>query len=140
MTSESFVHPYIPNTAPASRAAMLAAVGAASVDEFYADIPASLRLNRPLDLPAPLVAEQDLARHVRGILAKNTPTGERLPHPVPATSVAATPSPSIRGSASALWCSKRGPISSCFFGRASQVCRPERRGPSGRSLSGVRSE
>ncbi len=60
-----FVHPYIPNTAPAPTA-MLAAVGAASVDEFYADIPESLRLGRPLDLPTPFAAEQDLARHVRG--------------------------------------------------------------------------
>lgn len=73
-----FVHPYIPNTAPDSRAAMLAAVGAATVDEFYADIPAALRLDRPLDLPAPFVAEQDLARHVRGLLAKNRSTQERL--------------------------------------------------------------
>ena len=56
-----FVHPYIPNTAPESRAAMLAAVGAASVDEFYADVPGSLRLGRPLDLPEPFAAEQDLA-------------------------------------------------------------------------------
>lgn len=74
----TFVHPYIPNTAPASRAAMLAAVGAESVEEFYADVPASLRLNRPLDLPAPLIAEQDLARHVRGILSANRSTEERL--------------------------------------------------------------
>lgn len=73
-----FVHPYIPNTAPESRAAMLAAVGAASVDEFYADIPAGLRLGRPLDLPAPFVAEQDLARHVRALLARNRSTQERL--------------------------------------------------------------
>ena len=74
----TFVHPYIPNTAPESRAAMLSAVGAESVEEFYADVPASLRLNRPLDLPAPLIAEQDLARHVRGILATNRSTEERL--------------------------------------------------------------
>ena len=74
----TFVHPYIPNTAPESRAAMLEAVGAESVEEFYADVPASLRLNRPLDLPAPLIAEQDLARHVRGILATNRSTEERL--------------------------------------------------------------
>lgn len=73
-----FVHPYIPNTAPDSRAAMLAAVGAASVEEFYADVPESLRLGRLLDLPAPFVAEQDLATHVRGLLAKNRSTQERL--------------------------------------------------------------
>jgi glycine dehydrogenase subunit 1 len=74
----TFVHPYIPNTAPESRAAMLEAVGAASVEEFYADVPAELRLTRPLDLPEPLIAEQDLARHVRGILATNRSTEERL--------------------------------------------------------------
>ena len=32
--SEPFVHPYIPNTAPDVKAEMLAAVGAASVEEF----------------------------------------------------------------------------------------------------------
>ncbi|MFD9940628.1 aminomethyl-transferring glycine dehydrogenase subunit GcvPA [Nonomuraea sp. NPDC059023] len=64
-------HPYIPNTEPGVRAEMLAAVGARSVEEFYADIPAELRLNRPLDLPAPLVAEQDLVRHMEGLFAKN---------------------------------------------------------------------
>ncbi|MFF2272382.1 aminomethyl-transferring glycine dehydrogenase subunit GcvPA [Agromyces sp. NPDC058136] len=76
--TDSFVHPYIPNTAPATKQAMLDAVGAASIDEFYADVPAELRLGRALELPVPLVAEQDLARHVRGLLAKNRSTDERL--------------------------------------------------------------
>ncbi|GAA1778181.1 aminomethyl-transferring glycine dehydrogenase subunit GcvPA [Agromyces lapidis] len=76
--TDSFVHPYIPNTAPATKQAMLDAVGAASIEEFYADVPAELRLGRALELPAPLVAEQDLARHVRGLLAKNRSTDERL--------------------------------------------------------------
>ncbi|WP_159622627.1 aminomethyl-transferring glycine dehydrogenase subunit GcvPA [Ruania rhizosphaerae] len=67
----SFVHPYLPNSAPEVRAEMLAAVGAESVEEFYADIPAALRLTGDLDLPEPLVAEADLSRHVRGILGKN---------------------------------------------------------------------
>ena len=66
-----FVHPYVPNTAPESRQAMLDAVGAASVEEFYADVPAELRLGRALDLPEPLVAEQDLVRHVGGLLRRN---------------------------------------------------------------------
>lgn len=67
------VHPYIPNTAPEARAAMLAAVGAESVEDFYADVPESLRLRRPLDLPPALVAEQDLVRHVSGLLDRNRP-------------------------------------------------------------------
>lgn len=69
--TDPFIHPYVPNTAPASRQAMLEAVGAESVDEFYADIPAELRLGRDLDLPEPLVAEQDLVRHVGGLLRRN---------------------------------------------------------------------
>jgi len=32
-------HPYIPNAVPEVKAAMLAAVGAASIDDFYADVP-----------------------------------------------------------------------------------------------------
>ena len=78
MTTEAFVHPYIPNTAPDVKQAMLDAVGAASVEDFYADVPEKLRLRRLLDVPAPLPAEQDLARHVRSILAKNRSTEERL--------------------------------------------------------------
>jgi len=69
--TDPFIHPYVPNTAPASRQEMLDAVGAASVDEFYADVPADLRLGRDLDLPEPLVAEQDLVRHVGGLLRRN---------------------------------------------------------------------
>ncbi len=71
--SAPYVHPYVPNTAPAARAAMLAAVGAQSVEEFYADVPQALRLHRPLDLPPALVAEQDLVRHVSGLLDRNRP-------------------------------------------------------------------
>jgi glycine dehydrogenase subunit 1 len=86
------VHPYIPNAVPAVRAAMLEAVGAASVEEFYADIPASIRLGRPLDLPAPFRSEVELVRHVEGLLDRNRSTREVLsflgagcyPHHVPA--------------------------------------------------------
>ncbi|NYJ20418.1 aminomethyl-transferring glycine dehydrogenase subunit GcvPA [Glaciibacter psychrotolerans] len=76
--TQPFVHPYLPNSAPDVKAAMLAAVGAESIEEFYVDVPAGLRLDRPLDLPAPLVAEQDLVRHVEGVLAKNRSTKEKL--------------------------------------------------------------
>ncbi|WP_084958938.1 aminomethyl-transferring glycine dehydrogenase subunit GcvPA [Thermoactinospora rubra] len=85
-------HPYIPNSEPGVRAEMLAELGVESVEEFYADIPAELRLNRPLDLPEPLVAEHDLVRHMRALLRRNTDTVETLsflghgiyPHHVPA--------------------------------------------------------
>ncbi|MGW4645891.1 aminomethyl-transferring glycine dehydrogenase subunit GcvPA [Kitasatospora sp. NPDC004289] len=90
--SHPMSHPYIPNAGPEARAAMLAEIGAADVAEFYGDIPAELRLARPLDLPEPFADEQGLARHVRGLLARNADTTELLsflghgcyPHHVPA--------------------------------------------------------
>lgn len=76
--TQPFVHPYLPNSAPETKAAMLATTGAASIDEFYADVPADLRLDRPLDLPAPFLAEQDLVRHVEGLLESNVSTKQNL--------------------------------------------------------------
>jgi glycine cleavage system P protein (glycine dehydrogenase) subunit 1 len=72
------VHPYIPNGVPEVRQAMLAAIGAASVDELYEDTPASIRLDRPLNLPPALESEAELVRHVEGLLARNTSTREAL--------------------------------------------------------------
>ncbi|NGO70626.1 aminomethyl-transferring glycine dehydrogenase subunit GcvPA [Streptomyces boncukensis] len=85
-------HPYIPNSAPAVRRAMLKAVGTDSVEDFYADIPASLRLHRPLNLPAPLRSEAGLVRHLEELLAGGRSTRDTLsflgagcyPHHVPA--------------------------------------------------------
>ena len=66
-------HPYLPNGAPDVQAEMLAAVGVSELDELYDDVPAALRLDRPLDLPPALTAEQQLVRHVTGLLDKNRP-------------------------------------------------------------------
>ncbi|WP_214411178.1 aminomethyl-transferring glycine dehydrogenase subunit GcvPA [Sphaerisporangium fuscum] len=85
-------HPYIPNAEPGVRAEMLAAIGVGDVGEFYADIPAHLRLDRALDLPEPLVAEHDLVRHMRSLLDRTVDTTRALsflghgcyPHHVPA--------------------------------------------------------
>lgn len=78
MTSDRRPHPYVPNAIPEVRAAMLAAVGAKSTDEFYADIPESIRLRRPLALPPAIESEVELVRHVEEILARNTSTREVL--------------------------------------------------------------
>jgi glycine dehydrogenase subunit 1 len=51
---------------------MLAAVGAASVEELLADIPAEVRLRRPLDLPAG-VAESEVFEELRALAARNQP-------------------------------------------------------------------
>jgi glycine dehydrogenase subunit 1 len=57
---------------------MLKAVGAATIDEFYADIPENIRLKRSLNLPKPLLSESELARHVEGLLEKNKSTRQYL--------------------------------------------------------------
>ena len=78
MSQKKIVYPYIPNSAPAAKEAMLQAVKAKSVEEFYADIPDSIRLKRKLNLPEPLLSEAALVRHVEGLLSKNTSTREML--------------------------------------------------------------
>ena len=73
-----FVHPYIPNSAPEVKRQMLDDMGLADVDQILAEIPRDLRLDRLLDLPAPLTSELDLRRHVEGILGRNTSCAENL--------------------------------------------------------------
>lgn len=68
---KKIVYPYIPNSAPEVQAAMLAEVGAKDTMELYEEIPESLRLNRKLNLPEPILDEAGIKRHVNRILAKN---------------------------------------------------------------------
>jgi len=68
--------PYLLNT-PDDRAAMLAAIGAASVEELFAPVPAGVRLTRPLAIP-PAMAEQELTRHMQTLAAKNRPAGDAV--------------------------------------------------------------
>jgi glycine dehydrogenase subunit 1 len=60
---------YIANT-PREQQAMLATIGAGSIEELLVGIPAKARLARPLALP-PALAETDLVRHLRGLAARN---------------------------------------------------------------------
>lgn len=75
---KAVVYPYIPNSNPVAREEMLKATGAKSVDDFYADIPDSIRLKRKMNLPEPLLSEAALVRHVEGLLSKNKSTHEVL--------------------------------------------------------------
>src|SRR4051794_37462472 len=51
---------------------MLDAIGVGSIEELFArQIPAAVRLQRPLDLPAGM-AEQDVYEHLRDLAARNT--------------------------------------------------------------------
>jgi glycine dehydrogenase subunit 1 len=72
------IYPYIPNTAPESRKAMLAAIGVKDADELYREIPEHLRFKGRLDLPEPFLSEYDLEKHVRGLLAKDITCNEYL--------------------------------------------------------------
>jgi glycine dehydrogenase subunit 1 len=60
---------YISNTAPEQRA-MLDTIGAASIEELLARVPAKARLGRALDLPA-AAAEMDLVKEMRALAATN---------------------------------------------------------------------
>ncbi len=60
---------YIPNT-DGDCAEMLKAIGVGSIEELLADIPAEVRLKRPLKVP-PAMSESELSGHLRALAAKN---------------------------------------------------------------------
>ncbi len=68
-------HKYIPAT-DAEREEMLRAVGVASVEDLFADVPPPVRLRRPLDLPPPL-SDPELVSAVRA-LAEDTLHADRV--------------------------------------------------------------
>jgi glycine dehydrogenase subunit 1 len=60
---------YLPKS-PAERALMLSAIGAGSIDELFAPIPAQFRLNRDLAIP-PQMAESEIVDWFRARAAEN---------------------------------------------------------------------
>jgi glycine cleavage system P protein (glycine dehydrogenase) subunit 1 len=54
----------------ADREHMLAAIGVASIEELFADIPEGVRFGRDLDVP-PALSEAELSRHLEELAAKN---------------------------------------------------------------------
>jgi glycine dehydrogenase subunit 1 len=65
-------------TTPDDLRAMLDAIGVGSVEELFdRQIPAAVRLGRPLDLPAGM-AEQDVYAHLRELAAKNTSAEDEI--------------------------------------------------------------
>src|SRR5258707_4968576 len=67
---------YILNTTDDQRA-MLEAVGVASLDELFAQIPPELRLKRELNI-APAVTEIELAAHMGELAAMNVAAGQKV--------------------------------------------------------------
>jgi glycine dehydrogenase subunit 1 len=59
------------------REEMLAAIGVASMEELFAQIPAGVRFDRALDIP-PALTESELVRHMEELAAKNAHTGVEL--------------------------------------------------------------
>jgi glycine dehydrogenase subunit 1 len=82
------VSAYLPHT-PDDVAAMLTAIGASSVDALFSQVPARLREQARLDLPAGLT-EPELRRRLSGIAARNVEAGAvfagagAYPHTAPA--------------------------------------------------------
>ena len=64
---------YVPNTEK-ERMEMLADIGMSSMDELFKDIPADLKLDRPLDLPEPL-SEMELRDLIHGFVYMNEEGG-----------------------------------------------------------------
>src|SRR5262249_19527012 len=73
-----YAHPYIPNANAGVRERLLTTVGVRSAAELYDAIPDPLKLKRPRDLPPPIASEQELRKHVEGILTRNKSCAELL--------------------------------------------------------------
>ena len=61
----------------ADRAAMLAAIGVESIEQLFDDIPAAVRLDRPLDI-GPALSESELYDHMTALAARNVDVGREL--------------------------------------------------------------
>ena len=84
MADKPFIHPYIPNSVPATKQAMLDELGLSSVEEIYAEIPERLRCKVPLDIPPAILSERELRTHVQGLLDKNASSVDFLNSAAPA--------------------------------------------------------
>lgn len=65
------VYPYIPNSVPEVKQAMLDFVGISSTEDIFAEIPDKLRFKGELKTPGPYKSEAALTRYVEGLLDKN---------------------------------------------------------------------
>jgi glycine dehydrogenase subunit 1 len=68
--------PYLYNT-PEDQQAMLAAIGASSLEELFAMIPADMRLDRTLNIPSAM-SELELTQHMAALAAMNEHAGSKV--------------------------------------------------------------
>ena len=71
-------HPWMANSLPALKRAMLERIGARSIEELFEQIPAAHRLERPLNLPPGLRSEAELKRHLTSLLRQTESCEENL--------------------------------------------------------------
>ena len=72
MADKPFIHPYIPNSVPETKRAMLDELGLDSVEEIYAEIPERLRFTGTLDIPRRSSANANCANTSR-VCSTRTP-------------------------------------------------------------------
>ncbi len=90
--NNSFIHRFIPNTAPGVREAMLAEIGLGDIENIYEEISENIRFKGELNIPKEPLSEFEVFRRIKKVLEKNRPTSELLsfvgagcwPHYVPA--------------------------------------------------------
>lgn len=75
---EKIVYPYMPNSNPNVKKAMMDELGINSIKDLYKYIPDSLRFKNSLNLPDPLLSEIELKNHVEEILSKNKSTSDYI--------------------------------------------------------------
>lgn len=71
-------HPFMPNSVPAIKKALLGSLGLESTEPLFEQIPEEHRLRRPLALPPALSSESELYRHMRELLSRNTSCEDAL--------------------------------------------------------------
>jgi glycine cleavage system P protein (glycine dehydrogenase) subunit 1 len=65
-------HPYMPNSTPDAKAAMMRAVGVSDIDELFEQIPADHLTTKPIALAAGVRSEAQVDRHMRQLLSRNS--------------------------------------------------------------------
>jgi glycine dehydrogenase subunit 1 len=70
LVTKHFVHPYIPNSVPEIKEAMLREIGVSDVEELYTDIPKKFLMKNMLNIPS-ISSEHGVMNHAKAILSRN---------------------------------------------------------------------
>ncbi|RKY77966.1 aminomethyl-transferring glycine dehydrogenase subunit GcvPA [candidate division KSB1 bacterium] len=71
-------HPYIPNSAPNLKKAIMDDLGINDIEQLYEDIPEKLRFRGELKIPEPILSELEVKKHVLNILSENVSCEDNL--------------------------------------------------------------